>query len=64
MMAMAVAVVATAGDQGEVTIKLLGGTWEMDRRVRVTRARLDGEIEGWEGPLARWQEAVRLVANG
>lgn len=49
---------ASAGEQGPISIVLGGRTFDVDRRVRVSRE----DEESWEGPLKFWCEAVREAA--
>lgn len=66
LLASAVCYPLTAGSQGIVTIETLGGSWETDRRVRVSRAhgsqQEDDDSMDWEGTVHEWCEAVTEAA--
>lgn len=55
-----------AGSQGVITIDALGGSWEPNRRIRVSRAHGPQQEEddsfAWEGTITEWGDAVRAAA--
>jgi hypothetical protein len=57
-LAEAAVFVAVAGDQEEISIRILGGTHDSLRRVRVSQG-----SRTWEGPVADWESAVKEVAS-